>query len=64
MEEEKIRELRSAFEDRTKLVLENILSQYIPDFAAKIAARWKKGDVVDQIMDRITSGLEDYDLRA
>lgn len=63
MEDEKIRELRSAFEGRTKLVLENILSQYIPDFAAKIAARWKKGEVVDQIMDRITSGLEDYDLR-
>lgn len=64
MRDQKLKELRSAFENRTKLVLENLLSQYIPGFAAKMAASWKKGDVVDRIMDRITSGLEEYDLRA
>ena len=59
--------LKDRVEDRTKIVINRLLEQYIDGgFSrkiAKIAASFKRGQIVDKIMNNINEELEEFDLK-
>jgi len=59
--------LKEQIGDRTKIVINRLLEQYIDGgFSrkmAKLAASFKRGQIVDKIMNNITDELEEFDLK-
>lgn len=67
MSTQELDELRQMINGRTKVVLNRIIEQYVDGgftrWLAKRAAGLKRGKIVDAIMNKITSDLEEFELK-
>ncbi|MCW9713211.1 patatin-like phospholipase family protein [Aliifodinibius salicampi] len=63
-----LEELKSLISNRTKVVINRLIEQYVDDgftrWLAKRIAGLKRGKIVDAIMEKINTDLEEFDLKS
>ena len=68
MTDRELDELRQKVTDRTKIVIDRLINQYIDGgftrSAAKLVARFKRNNIVDKIMGIIEDDLTEFKLKS